>query len=155
MTTNGYSVNPQRGTGLHRTRMSVSNALPVYSSSSAVKEKYARMAKENPWFIPFHLPLPGSRLRHLHVYVINPRRLHAFSTTRFGRKRGTVLLCFLLTFLVLFTFALVKRFGGAEKKWPGPFQGEPRSLIFKREDLQRIWNWEVASGHYPSRHRSE
>ena len=150
MATNEYS---QQGTGLHRTRMSVSNALPVYSSSSAVKEKYARMMKDNPWFISFALPLPGYRMRRLHIYIINPRRLHAFSTVRFGRKKGTVLLGFFLTFLVLSTFALVKRFGGAEKKWP--FQGGPGSLVFEREDLQRIWNWEVASGHYPSRHRSE
>ncbi|KAF9535337.1 hypothetical protein CPB83DRAFT_841595 [Crepidotus variabilis] len=25
------------------------------------------------------------------------------------------------------------------------------TLVFRRDDLQRIWRWEVASGHYPSR----
>jgi len=28
---------------------------------------------------------------------------------------------------------------------------EPSTLVFRREDLQRIWNWEISSGHYPSR----
>ncbi|KAK7053032.1 hypothetical protein VNI00_004353 [Paramarasmius palmivorus] len=30
--------------------------------------------------------------------------------------------------------------------------GDPPTLVYRREDLQRIWNWEIESGHYPSRH---
>ncbi|KAJ6593587.1 hypothetical protein B0H19DRAFT_1091060 [Mycena capillaripes] len=68
--------------------------------------------------------------------------------TRFGRMRGALVL--LLTFLGLcFTiFAFVKRFGSQQKKWPG---GDSPTLVFTREDLGRIWRWEIASGHHPSR----
>ncbi len=34
------------------------------------------------------------------------------------------------------------------------FPATPPTLVHRREDLQRIWHWELASGHYPSRQRS-
>jgi WD repeat and SOF domain-containing protein 1 len=46
----------------------------------------------------------------------------------------------------------VKRFGSPQRKWPG---GDSPTLVFKREDLGRIWRWEIASGHHPSRRSSE
>ncbi|KAG6829925.1 hypothetical protein H0H92_002948 [Tricholoma furcatifolium] len=33
------------------------------------------------------------------------------------------------------------------ENWP---PSDPSTLVFRRDDLQRIWKWEVASGHYPS-----
>ncbi|KAG6818024.1 hypothetical protein H0H87_009179 [Tephrocybe sp. NHM501043] len=70
---------------------------------------------------------------------------------RFGRSAGSAVLCIGFFLLVFITFALAKRFGTKAKKWPRPFIGDPSTLVFEREDLQRIWNWEIASGHYPSR----
>ncbi|KAF7347924.1 Glycosyltransferase family 32 protein [Mycena venus] len=54
--------------------------------------------------------------------------------------------------MVFAMFALAKRFGTEEKTWPA-FTNDPPTLVFRREDLQRIWSWEIASGHYPSRRR--
>lgn len=60
----------------------------------------------------------------------------------------------LLTLLYLI-FAVHKRFGTDDKSWPAPsFLGEPPTLVYRREDLQRIWEWEVEAGHYPSSRRS-
>ncbi|KAF8585562.1 hypothetical protein K439DRAFT_1632567 [Ramaria rubella] len=28
--------------------------------------------------------------------------------------------------------------------------GDPPTLVYAREDLQRVWEWEIASGHFPS-----
>ncbi|KAG6832315.1 hypothetical protein H0H92_003548 [Tricholoma furcatifolium] len=70
---------------------------------------------------------------------------------RFGRRAGSAVLLFFLLLLVVICFALTKRFGTRAKKWPRPFIGDPSTLIFEREDLQRIWHWEISSGHYPSR----
>jgi WD repeat and SOF domain-containing protein 1 len=154
MATSSYFVNPQRQKGQHRGRLSFSsNALPVYSSSTAVQEKFAKKVLQSPWWIPFSLYIPGLRTRR--VFFLNPRRLHDFSMMRFGRKRGSLLLCLSILSLVFFAFALAKRFGTHEKQWPTPFTGDPPTLVYKREDLQRIWHWEVTSGHYPSRRRSE
>ena len=155
MATSSYFARPQRS-GTHRGRLSISNALPIYFSSSsasstAVQEKFAKKALRSSWWIPLYIP----GLRRLRVFFLNPRRLHDFSMTRFGRKRGSLLLCLSISCLIFFTFALAKRFGTHAKQWPTPFTGDPPTLVYKREDLQRIWQWEVTSGHYPSRQRSE
>ncbi|KAH9487043.1 hypothetical protein JR316_0001109 [Psilocybe cubensis] len=156
MATSAYYPKPQRQNGHHRGRLSFSNApLPVYSSSSAVQEKYAATNRihQSPWWIHVSLRIPGFPTRRLRIFFINPRRLHHFSMSRFGRKRGSFVLCISILFLMFFVFALGKRFGTHAKRWPGPFTTDPPTLIFKREDLQRIWKWEVSSGHYPSRQR--
>ncbi|KAJ7783673.1 glycosyltransferase family 32 protein [Mycena maculata] len=122
-------------------------SLPHYSSP--VQEKYH--GRIYPWFVPFSLAVPGFRTR-LPLWLPNARRLYQFSVSRFGRKRGFVVMLFTFAAMVFTTFALAKRFATEEKTWPA-FAGDPPTLVFKREDLQRIWTWEIASGHYPSRRR--
>jgi DDB1- and CUL4-associated factor 13 len=85
----------------------------------------------------------------------NPGRLHQFSVARFGRKRGSLVLCLAFLALVFSVFALAKRFATRTKQWPTLSPAEPSTLVFRREDLQRIWRWEIASGHYPSRQESK
>ncbi|KAK0198216.1 glycosyltransferase family 32 protein [Armillaria mellea] len=128
--------------------------LPHYSSTlpSAVQEKMNRRAQSRAWFIPVAMPIPGVRTRNLRLWILNPHRLHQSSISRFGSKRGSFVLLLAFAILVFVTFALAKRFGTEEKKWPAPFM-DPPSLVYKREDLQRIWLWEIESGHYPSRRK--
>ncbi|KAJ7630829.1 glycosyltransferase family 32 protein [Roridomyces roridus] len=121
-------------------------SLPYHSST--IQEKY--QARLSPWFFPFTLPIPGLRTRRL--WIPNPRRIYQFSVSRFGRKKGFLVMLFAVAVLAFTMFALTKRFATEEKTWPA-FSGDPPTLVFKREDLQRIWAWEVASGHYPSRRR--
>lgn len=151
MASSAYSPVPQRANGHYKGRLSTS--LPSYSS--AVQEKLGRRPQPPPWFTPVPLRVPGLHNRRLRVIMLNPLRMHHLSVTRFGRKRGSLLLFFAFLAVMFTTFALAKRFGTHEKKWPGPFTGDPPTLVFKREDLQRIWQWEIASGHYPSRRSSE
>ena len=85
----------------------------------------------------------------------NPTRLHQLSVSRFGRTRGPILLVICVIAAVYTVFALHKRFATEDKAWPTPFPvGEPPTLVYRREDLQRIWEWEIAAGHYPSGRRS-
>jgi WD repeat and SOF domain-containing protein 1 len=61
----------------------------------------------------------------------------------------------LVLFILLaffFIFALARRFGTHAKQWP--LTKDPRTLVYGREDLQKIWKWEIESGHYPSRKAS-
>ncbi|GLB36047.1 putative glycosyltransferase family 32 protein [Lyophyllum shimeji] len=122
----------------------------AYSNSSAVKEKLGRRHPE-PWFIPISVPIPGVRTRRLRFWLPNLQRLHSASILRFGRRAGSLILLVGFFLFVFVGFAFAKRFGTRAKKWPRPFIGDPSTLIFEREDLQRIWHWEIASGHYPSR----
>ncbi|KAJ7118604.1 glycosyltransferase family 32 protein [Mycena filopes] len=123
--------------------------LPHYSAS-VIEEKFH--GRVSPWFVSVPLAIPGLRARRLRIWLLNPRRMHQFTASRFGRKRGFLVMVLVFATMVFTTFALAKRFGTEEKTWPA-FTGDPPTLVFRREDLQRIWAWEIASGHYPSRRR--
>ena len=145
-----YLPVPPRGNG-HKGRLP--NVLPSYST--AVQEKLGhRHSHSLPWIIPIILPIPGVKTRRLRILIPNFARFHQFSVTRFGRKKGPALLC-MTVFAIIFTFfALAKRFAMQDKKWPTTPFGTPPTLVFGREDLQRIWQWEIQSGHYPSAQKS-
>jgi WD repeat and SOF domain-containing protein 1 len=145
-----YFPVPQRPNGLREK----GRASPLPSYSPGPQDKY-RHAYTASWTIPVSLPIPGLRTRRLRLLVPNAARLHQFSVSRFGRRRGPIFL-FLAALATVFTvFALAKRFGSEDREWPTLSPGEPPTLVFKREDLQRIWKWEIASGHYPSGQKSE
>ncbi|KAJ7654932.1 glycosyltransferase family 32 protein [Mycena polygramma] len=124
-------------------------SLPHFSPAIREEKYHGRVY---PWFITLPLAIPGIRTRRLRIWLPNPGRMHQFSVSRFGRKRGLAVMVFVFAAMVFATFALAKRFGTEEKTWPA-FTGDPPTLVFRREDLQRIWTWEIASGHYPSRRR--
>jgi WD repeat and SOF domain-containing protein 1 len=135
-------------TSFHNGRLS---PLPSYSTSSAVNEKVRRRHSPSR-FVSLSLPIPGVKNRRLRLVFPNIRYLYSSSVLKYGRKLASLL--FLLAFLILVfvAFALTKRFGTRAKKWPRIV--DPSTLIFEREDLRRIWEWEVTSGHYPSRRPS-
>ena len=66
-------------------------------------------------------------------------------------------MCLSCAAAVYLLLALRLRYFTAEKVWPAPFHwfGEGRTVVFRREDLRRVWEWEVAAGHYPSRREGE
>ncbi|CAK5278359.1 unnamed protein product [Mycena citricolor] len=56
--------------------------------------------------------------------------------------------CLLQLGLVCTTFLLFSR--GLSSPGEQSFSQEESTLVFRREDLQKLWKWEIASGHYPS-----
>ncbi|TFK57046.1 hypothetical protein OE88DRAFT_88829 [Heliocybe sulcata] len=145
MASSSFFPSPPRVNGSSKPR--TSNGLPVYSS--VVQEKLGHRHSAGALFTSITLPIPGVPGRRLRVPVINPARLQQCGI-RPGRKRGPVILCLAILAIIYATFAFARRLGSQEKQWPTPFQGPTSTLIFKREDLQRIWEWEILSGHYPS-----
>ncbi|KIY70979.1 hypothetical protein CYLTODRAFT_419257 [Cylindrobasidium torrendii FP15055 ss-10] len=124
----------------------------AFSSSSAVQEKIfeRRQANSRPWFVPVAVPIPACRSRALRLWFLNPQRLRDASIFRLGYKRGSLLLLVMVTMVVI--WALGKRFATDARKWPAPFT-DPSTLVFRREDLQKVYLWEIESGHYPSRRK--
>ncbi|KAI0756590.1 hypothetical protein C8Q80DRAFT_1089994 [Daedaleopsis nitida] len=127
--------------------------LPV---PSAVREKWQRHQHSSSWLMPISLPIPGVRTRRLRLMLPNVPKLHHNAIARFGRRRGRMLL---VTGLVAVLFTLVMmlssrdRFVPEERSWRPPnvyATQEPSTLVFQREDLQRIWQWEIGAGHFPS-----
>ncbi|TDL28714.1 hypothetical protein BD410DRAFT_781248 [Rickenella mellea] len=146
MTFSLLTLTPQRGNGFReKPRTS-----PLPSYSSAIHEKHQLTTRPTSYFATLLLPIPGVHGRQLKIPLPIPSRIYHSTRARFGRKRG----CLVLTLgavIVLWTlFALTRRFGSGDKQWPTPFQGEPSTLVYGRRELQKIWDWEIASGHYPS-----
>ena len=142
----------QRGNG-HAEKARTANGLPLHSS--AVREKWQRHYPSSSWLIPVSLPIPGVRTRRLRLMLPNVPKLHHTTITRFGRRRGRMMLAagFLaFVFTIVIMFSLRDRFVPEDRNWP-TYQ-EPPTLVYRREDLQRIWEWEVAAGHYPSGQKS-
>ena len=145
-----FSSNHRSSNSREKTRLT--NGLPSYSA--AVQEKLHRHGRSSSWLIPLSTPIPGIRGRRLRLWVPNPARIHQVSVARFGRKRGTLVLCLGIFLLMFATFAVHRRFKGPSRQWPTLTTGDPPTLVFTRTDLQRIWKWEIDSGHYPSSQKS-
>lgn len=137
----------------HREKGRLSNGLPSYST--AVQEKMgSRHSHSLSWTTPITLPIPGVKTRRLRILVPNIARFHQSSVARFGRRKGPAILCLSIFAFVFTIFALAKRFATEDKKWPTTPFGTPPTLVFGRQELQRIWQWEIESGHYPSGQKS-
>lgn len=124
------------------------------SHSSAIEEKLERQQHRQSWTRPVSLSIPGVRTRRLRILVPNAGPFNTLRVNRMRRKRGPLLVA-LACLAVFFTVLLVsKSFGRSDwgDQWQGGSTPEPPTLVFKRRDLQKIWKWEIASGHYPSRH---
>ena len=129
---------------------------PLPSYSSAVSEKaYINNGRvpASGLFTVFHPSIPGVPGRRLNLPVPVPPRVYNAAVNRFGRKRGCMVIVLGIVTCLWTVFALAKRFGSQEKQWPTILPNDS-TLVFQREDLRKIWEWEIASGHYPSSRKS-
>lgn len=135
-----------------RERSRLTSVLPAHSNSSAVQEKLhgRQHSRTSSWFIPVSVAIPGNR--RLRIAFPNPARLRPVNVTRLGRKRAT-LLCVGLVVFVFVVCAFFQIFGSSGR-WPAKLPGDT-TLVFEKEDLKRIWKWEIESGHYPSTRESK
>jgi len=122
---------------------------PLPSYSSAVREKMYLQPSSQTRLIPLPSPF-SSNTRRIRLRSQNPRVRFGFS--RVGRRRG---FCRCLVIFVGFcvTVLLLTLLGTEESHWTPPFRDS--TLVFGRENLQRIWKWEIESGHYPSNRKSK
>ena len=128
--------------------------LSATSSQDASRGRYSHINADSLNGDPFHHSpssfRPGSRMALL---AAAPVGLYKASVTRFGRRRGPALLCFCCLVLFLTSFAFHSRFVSKARRWPG-MRGTS-TVVFGTEQLRKIWEWEILSGHYPSTRPSE
>jgi len=135
---------------------SMNQDLRLPSHSSAVEEKLERQHRTHSsfsnWTRPLSLPIPGVRTRRLRILVPNAAPFNFLRGSRVRRKRGPFFVVIACVAVFCTVIIVSKAFGRSEwpEQWPGSTPVEPPTLVFKREDLRRIWKWEIASGHYPS-----
>ncbi|KAF8343171.1 uncharacterized protein EI90DRAFT_836764 [Cantharellus anzutake] len=124
--------------------------LPSYTDGYGGPRLTSNERERNPqWYSRVEFPIPGYRYRRIRLVLPIPPWL--LGRTRSGRNHSwfSSALVYIIAIWVIYAFA--KRFGTREKSWPKtPFLGDASTLVYERADLRRIWNWEIASGHYPS-----
>jgi len=120
--------------------------------SLADEKKLHRGTVSNSWTTTVMLPIPGVRTRRIRIFVPN---VGLFPQVRGVRRSRGPLLVFFACMALFITVILVSRRHESpqwNEDWPTPSNDESSTLVFRREDLQRIWKWEIASGHFPSHH---
>ncbi|KAH7910865.1 hypothetical protein BJ138DRAFT_51056 [Hygrophoropsis aurantiaca] len=137
---------PPRRKNLSRPSQQPSFGLPSYAS--AVQEKMRLEATKGSWLIPLSMPVPGSQTRRVRLRMINSAHVPRLRLSRLGRRRGFMCRCLTLLASLFAIWAVVMIFGMEDPHWTPPFRDS--TLVFGRENLQRIWKWEIESGHYPS-----
>jgi len=141
----GLLTGASKGNGY---RPSQQNGLPVFSS--AVQEKMHIRGYSQSWTRPLAIPIPGApHRRPLHIPFFNVGRAHQLATARFGRRRGLLVLVSLAAMVGFFIYSATKRISQVGTRIDMGLR-DASTLVYEREDLQKIWEWEIASGHYPS-----
>ena len=137
--------------------LTISPQLPTVANGS--NEKHF-LKRTSAWttihFVP--LPWPFSRragVKQLKIVIPIPPKLYQ-SLRGLGRarsKRFYNVLSAIALFAILWNlYGFARRLGAPLP--PPPFQKKPTTRVFTQEDLRRIWEWEVESGHYQSSRKS-
>ncbi|EGO30952.1 hypothetical protein SERLADRAFT_404908 [Serpula lacrymans var. lacrymans S7.9] len=145
MASSSYLAAFQRGASMYRD--DDHGNLPSYSS--AVKEKLHRRQPTAQWSLPFAIPVSSPDMRRPRLRILSSTRTHHFKITRLGRKRKSLCRCLALLASIFALYIVVLRLGMEDRHWTPTFR-DPSTLVFGRENLQKIWKWEIESGHYPS-----
>lgn len=100
-------------------------------------------------------PSGGGARQHVPLYLPIPRPVWQRLP---GAGRPTPLKLCIYLFIIIGAVVVVlgfKKNDGGKTTWSPPFQGEPSTLVLTREEVARIWQWELLSGHHPSVKQSE
>ncbi|QRV91144.1 myotubularin-related protein 10 [Ceratobasidium sp. AG-Ba] len=123
---------------------------PLPSYTNAIEEKHHLTSRTSAWTTTFFIPVPFRPSSRLKIVLPIPQRVWSVTSSRMSRRRAFAILCFVFLVVTWVSFALHKRYVGKEKSWPKPIPDKPPTLVFQKTELQKIWEWEIASGHYPS-----
>ena len=115
----------------------------------AAQEKMDTRAAHGSWPIP---PPAATTPRRVRVRVVSSTHLQSISESWLGRRGLFSRCCAFLGGLLAVSLVLFL-LGTEETNWAPTFRDS--TLVFSRDELQRIWQWEIDSGHHPSSAKSE
>lgn len=125
---------------LHKKEKSPFSSLPFYLGS----EKHLTKPGGRRWTTPVLIPTPAFVRRPITIHVPLPPSVYR---SVLARKFGQL---FVLVALGIFVILALTR-----RRHPHyENSSQAPTLVFGRQDLRRVWQWEIAAGHYPSARRS-
>ncbi|EUC65307.1 glycosyltransferase family 32 protein [Rhizoctonia solani AG-3 Rhs1AP] len=120
---------------------------PLPSYTNAIEEKQHLTHRGSGWTTTFYVPLPFRQGQRMKIVLPIPQRISAVTSSQMSRRKA--FLCIGLLFLTWIGFGFTAWFKRPGERWRPPLPGPPSTLVFRRSELQKIWEWEIASGHYP------
>ncbi|KIO24739.1 hypothetical protein M407DRAFT_212112 [Tulasnella calospora MUT 4182] len=114
-----------------------SRASPLPTYANAIEEKQHLTTRPSRFYTTFYIPVGRRRLV---VPLPIPPSIWMKISNRLGKQKASVVVWVFLLGLGWLLLSLVRRTN----------IGDSPTLVYGREDLRRIWQWEIASGHYPS-----
>lgn len=123
-----------------------SRASPLPSYANAIEEKQHLTTRPSRFFTTFYIPVGRRRLA---VPLPIPPSIWMKISNRLGKQRASVVVWLFLLGIGWLLLSIIRRLEH-RPRWTNSVIGDPPTLVYSREDLRRIWQWEIASGHYPS-----
>ncbi|CED84386.1 Glycosyltransferase, DXD sugar-binding motif [Phaffia rhodozyma] len=152
--------------GLHHHQKARRSPLPSFSSSSSNAAINEKLYQYNPdlhtasssYWTTVLVPLPfGKQPRKFRLSIPVPPRLYLrISRTSYIRAKLLVLALGCLVFFVWLLGSGKKKNDGddgggqGDGGWPNPFK-DPDTVVISKEEIKAVWEWEIISGHWPSR----
>jgi DDB1- and CUL4-associated factor 13 len=131
-----------------RARKGRASPLPTFDVKG--NDKRAVLHRQlSQWFTPVFIRLPWTRERRLRLFLPFPAPIRTQLEQRLGRKPALTLLS-LITLLFFWVIYAFSKHGLHFRRWQPPFLRDPPTLVFSSDELSRVWQWEIASGHYQS-----
>ena len=117
---------------------------PFSSLPFSLNEKHLTQPGSRRWTTPVLIPTSAFIRRPITIHVPLPPSVYR---SVLARKIGQLAVLVGLSLLIIFALTR-RRYSHYENNTLAP------TLVFTRQDLQRVWQWEIAAGHYPSTRRS-
>ena len=127
---------------LHKKEKSPFSSLPFALGGGS--EKHLTQPGGRRWTTPVLIPTPAFVRRPITIHVPLPPSVYR---SLLARKYGQLVALVALGILIILALTR-RRHPHYENSSQAP------TLVFGRQDLRRIWQWEIAAGHYPSTRRS-
>lgn len=117
---------------------------PFSSLPFSLNEKHLTQPGGRRWTTPVLIPTTAFVRRPITIHVPLPPSVYR---SVLARKIGQLAVLIALGLLVI--LSLTRRRNSQYEN-----TSQTPTLVFGREDLRRVWQWEITAGHYPSSRRS-
>lgn len=124
--------------------------LPSRYEATLRRGRYTHHPVQGSLPLPAPASAPAAKPRRVRLRVISPA--HAQPIPWLSRRGLLSRCCAFLGGLFAVCVVLIL-LGAEETNWAVTFRDS--TLVFTRDELQKIWRWEIDSGHYPSNAKSE
>jgi hypothetical protein len=119
------------------------------------------VTKPSAWLSKFYIPIPGSPGRHIPIILPIPAGLVAVLRNHLARPKSVIITLLVGTLLFVNIHLFLKKVN--DRRTPGQTMitafGEvvtgQDTVVFSKDEIRKVYEWEIWGGNHPTRRRSE